>query len=77
MNIKAIVSLLTTPEVLYVIILKISVEIPGVTFLSMFSIVNIEKFGLTPETNGYLLTYIGILTVVSECVNGWFIRWMD
>ena len=77
MNIKAIVFLLTTPEVLYVIILKISVDFPGVTFLSMFSIVNIEKFGLTPETNGYLLTYIGILTVVSGRVNGWFIRWMN
>ena len=64
-NIKAILSLLAIPEVFYLIILKVVVAIPVGVFHSMFSFVNIDKFGLTAETNGYLLTYIGILTAVS------------
>ena len=64
-NIKAITSLLSVPVVLYLIILKTVVGIPAGVFHSMFSVVNIEKFDLTPEVNGYLLTYIGVLTAVS------------
>ena len=64
-NIKAILSLLAIPEVFYLIILKVVVVIPVGVFHAMFSFVNIDKFGLTAETNGYLLTYIGILTAVS------------
>ena len=64
-NIKAILSLLAIPEVFYLIILKVVVAIPVGMFQAMFSFVNIDKFGLTAETNGYLLTYIGILTAVS------------
>ncbi len=65
LNLKAILSLLTIPEVFYLIILKLVVAIPVGVFHSMFALVNIDKFGLTAETNGYLLTYIGLLTAVS------------
>ena len=68
---KAVVSLLSIPEVSYLIILKTVVGIPIGVFHSMFSIVSIERFGLTPQTNGYLLTYTGILTAVSRWMEGW------
>ncbi len=64
LNVKAIVSLLAIPEVFYLIVLKLFVAIPVGVFHAMFPIVNIEKFDLTPQTNGYLLTYIGVLTAV-------------
>ena len=63
-NLRAIVALLAIPMVLYVLILKTVVGIPAGVFHSMFTIVNMERFQLTPESNGRLLSYIGILTMV-------------
>lgn len=75
LNMKAVVSLLSIPEVSYLIILKTVVGIPVGVFHSMFSIVSIERFGLTPQTNGYLLTYTGILTAIMQAVGvGFFTR---
>ena len=64
-NFKAIFSLLLIPQVFYLIGVKTLVGIPAGIFHSMFSVVNMERFDLTPEMNGYILTYIGILTAVS------------
>ena len=50
----------------YIIILRIVVGIPTGVFHSMFTIVNMERFELTPESNGRLLSYIGILTMVRD-----------
>ena len=66
LSIKAILSLLTIPEVLYLIILKLVVAIPVGVFRVMFSYINIDKFGLTARTNGYLLTYTGIISAVRK-----------
>lgn len=58
-------ALLAIPMVLYVLVLKTVVGVPAGIFHSMFTIINIERFQLTPETNGRLLSYVGILTMVS------------
>ena len=63
-NMKAILSLLRIPAVLYVVVLRTFVGIPAGVFHSMFTMVNIERFELTPETNGRLLSYVGIITIV-------------
>ena len=63
---QAVLTLLKIPMVRYIIILKIVVGIPVGVFHSMFTIVNIEKFGLTAESNGHLLSYVGIITMVSD-----------
>ena len=63
---KAIFLLLAIPEVFYLIGVKTLVGIPAGIFHSMFSIVNMEKFDLSPEVNGYILTYIGLLTAVGS-----------
>ena len=49
----------------YLISVKILIGIPAGVFHSMFSVVNMERYSLTPEMNGYLLTFVGVLTAVS------------
>lgn len=66
-NIKAILVLLSIPAVLFVVILKTVVGIPAGVFHSMFAMVNMERFELTPESNGRLLSYVGVITMVSLC----------
>ena len=61
----AIVALLRIPAVFFIVMLKTVVGIPAGVFHSMFSMVNMERFQLTPESNGQLLSYVGILTMVS------------
>ena len=60
----AIVALLRIPAVFFIVVLKTVVGIPAGVFHSMFSMVNMERFQLTPESNGQLLSYVGILTMV-------------
>jgi OCT family organic cation transporter-like MFS transporter 18 len=67
-DISAILKLLSIPEVFYLISIRTIIGIPAGVFHSMFSVVNIERFNLTPEINGYLLTYIGLLTAVMQGV---------
>lgn len=64
-NISAILALLSIPAVLFVVIVKTVVGIPAGVFHSMFAMVNMERFELTPESNGRLLSYVGIITMVS------------
>lgn len=61
---QAVLALLKIPMVRYIVILKMVVGIPVGVFHSMFAMVNIDKFGLTAETNGHLLSYVGIITMV-------------
>ena len=57
-------ALLKIPAVFFIVALKTVVGIPAGVFHSMFSMVNMERFQLTPESNGHLLSYVGILTMV-------------
>ena len=66
---QAILALLKIPMVRYIVILKVVVGIPVGVFHSMFAMVNIDKFGLTAETNGHLLSYVGIVTMVSRLIS--------
>jgi OCT family organic cation transporter-like MFS transporter 18 len=65
-NLKAILSLLRVPAVTLVITLRLIVGIPAGVWQSMFAIVNIDKFGLTPQQNGYFMSYIGVLTILMQ-----------
>ena len=64
-NLDAILSLLSIPGVLFLVVLKTVVGIPAGVFHSMFSMVNLDRFQLTPESNGRLLSYVGIITMVT------------
>ena len=67
-NISAILALLSIPAVLFVVVVKTVVGIPAGVFHSMFAMVNMERFELTPESNGRLLSYVGIITMVSYLI---------
>ena len=62
---SAILSLLKIPSVLFIVVLKSVVGVPAGVFHAMFTMVNLERFELTPESNGKLLSYVGIITMVS------------
>ena len=49
---------------LQVMILCFIAGLPIGVFQSMFSVVALETFKLPAEQNGYLLSYVGILTMV-------------
>lgn len=66
LNLQAILSLLSIPAVFFVVAVKTVVGIPAGVFHSMFAMVNMERFDLTPESNGRLLSYVGIITMVNE-----------
>ncbi len=69
-DLEAILSLLRIPGVLFLVVVKTIVGIPAGVFHSMFSMVNLERFQLTPESNGYLLSYVGVVTmVIINCNN--------
>ena len=63
-DLRAIFSLLKIPAVFFIVMLKTVVGIPAGVFHSMFSMVNMERFQLDPTSNGQLLSYVGILTLV-------------
>lgn len=65
-NLEAILSLLRIPGVLFLVLVKTIVGIPAGVFHSMFAMVNLERFQLTPESNGHLLSYVGVVTMVSS-----------
>ena len=68
LNLQAILSLLSIPAVFFVVVVKTVVGIPAGVFHSMFAMVNMERFDLTPESNGRLLSYVGIITMVGRSV---------
>ena len=65
LDVWAILSLLRIPAVALIITLKTVVGIPAGVWHSMFAMVNIERLGLSPVTNGYIMSYVGVITIVS------------
>lgn len=61
-------SLITAPGALFLLILRIATGIPIGVFQSMFQVVALETFKLPADQNGYLMSYIGILTMIVQGV---------
>ena len=57
--------ILKIPKVAYLLAIKCICGIPFGIFQSMFSIVAMEYFKLGPKENGIVLSYVGILSIVS------------
>ena len=65
-SVKKILELLHIPTVLYLITIKIITGIPFGIFQSMFSLVSMEFFKLEPQQNGFVMSYVGVLSIVSD-----------
>ena len=57
--------LLSNSTVLYLMVVKIITGIPFGIFQSMFSVVAMDYFKLGPQHNGFVMSYVGLLTIVS------------
>lgn len=54
------------PTVFYLITIKVITGIPFGIFQSMFSLVSMEFFKLEPQHNGFVMSYVGGLSIVSK-----------
>lgn len=66
LSLKKILQLATAPGALFLLTVRALAGIPIGVFQSMFSVVAMETFKLQPEQNGYLMSYIGILTMIVQ-----------
>lgn len=62
---KKILHLLKIPTVFFLIVVKVITGIPFGIFQSMFSLVSMEFFNLEPQQNGFVMSYVGCLSIVS------------
>lgn len=65
-SVKKILELLKIPTVFYIITVKIITGIPFGIFQSMFSLVSMELFKLEPQHNGFVMSYVGGLSIVVQ-----------
>ncbi|KAJ8321958.1 hypothetical protein KUTeg_000429 [Tegillarca granosa] len=65
-SIKKILALIAAPGALFLLIIRAAEGIPIGIFQSMFSVVAMDTFKLPAEQNGYLMSYIGILTMLVQ-----------
>ncbi|CAG2197507.1 SLC22A18 [Mytilus edulis] len=56
----------TAPGALFLLTVRALAGIPIGVFQSMFSVVAMETFKLLPEQNGYMMSYVGILTMIVQ-----------
>ena len=65
-SVKKILELMKIPTVFYLITIKVITGIPFGIFQSMFSLVSMEFFKLEPQHNGFVMSYVGGLSIVSK-----------
>ena len=65
-SVKKILELMKIPTVFYLITIKVITGIPFGIFQSMFSLVSMEFFKLEPQHNGFVMSYVGGLSIVSH-----------
>ncbi|XP_019522852.1 PREDICTED: solute carrier family 22 member 18 isoform X2 [Hipposideros armiger] len=65
-DLKAIIHLLLRPGVLPVFLIKVISGFPSGLFMVMFSIICMDFFGLEPAQSGYLLSFFGLLLMITQ-----------
>lgn len=68
-SVKKITELLQIPAVFFLITVKIITGVPFGIFQSMFSLVSMEYFKLEPQQNGFVMSYVGGLSIVRVEIN--------
>lgn len=66
MDLKKMGGLVCLPAVRGILLIKAICGIPISILQSMFSVIAMEEFGLLPDQNGYLMSYIGVLALVMQ-----------
>lgn len=66
LDFKQIAGLVVLPEVRGLLLIKTICGIPIGILQSMFAVIAMEQFGLPPDQNGYLMSYIGVLSLLMQ-----------
>lgn len=75
---KKLIDLMSYPNMFFLLSIKILEGLPLGIFQSMFSVVAMDTFKLSPDKNGLLMSYIGILTLVMQGIGvGVLTKWYD
>ncbi|KAK2099891.1 hypothetical protein P7K49_021239 [Saguinus oedipus] len=64
-DLKAIASLLRLPDVPRIFLVKVASTFPSGLFMIMFSIISMDFFRLEAAQAGYLMSFFGLLQMVS------------
>ncbi|XP_067659030.1 solute carrier family 22 member 18-like [Haliotis asinina] len=65
-NLKKIIQLIMGPGALFLLLVRLASGVPIGVFQSMFQVVALNTFNLAPDQNGYLMSYIGITSMVVQ-----------
>eukprot|EP00088_Acartia_fossae_P053124 TRINITY_DN602_c2_g1_i2.p1 TRINITY_DN602_c2_g1~~TRINITY_DN602_c2_g1_i2.p1 ORF type:complete len:451 (+),score=52.78 TRINITY_DN602_c2_g1_i2:27-1379(+) len=65
-DLKKIMSLVFLPGVRGVLLVKLLCGVPLGVLQSMFSVIAMDVFGLAADQNGYLMSYIGVLSLIMQ-----------
>lgn len=65
-SLKKILALVTAPGAGFLLFIRMLAGLPIGVFQSMFSVFAMETFKLPAEQNGYLLSYVGVLTMIVQ-----------
>merc|ERR1711997_1271724 len=65
-NLSAITKIIFLPNVGFLLFLKLVCGIPIGVLQSMFSMIAIDQFGMNPEQNGMMLSYIGAISLFMQ-----------
>ncbi|XP_023340071.1 solute carrier family 22 member 18 isoform X2 [Eurytemora carolleeae] len=66
LHLKKMSGLIVKPEVRGLLLIKTICGIPIGILQSMFAVVAMEQFGLPADQNGFLMSYIGVLTLIMQ-----------
>lgn len=73
-SVEKFTELLQIPAVFFLITVKIITGVPFGIFQSMFSLVSMEYFKLEPQQNGFVMSYVGGLSIVRlQIINDKFV----
>jgi OCT family organic cation transporter-like MFS transporter 18 len=65
-SLGVLLKLLSYPEIPFLLLVRIVTGLPLGVFNSMFSVVSIERFNVNPREGGYVLSYVGMLSLVMQ-----------
>ncbi|KAL8584182.1 hypothetical protein ACOMHN_034868 [Nucella lapillus] len=65
-SVKKLMMLVGQPGALFLLLVRFFAGIPIGVFQSMFSVVAMDSFKLQPDQNGYLMSYIGVTTMIVQ-----------
>ena len=65
-NVRVLVKLLENPRIRFLLIIRVVTGVPLGVFQSMFSRVSIDAFQVDAKDSGYVLSYVGLLSLVMQ-----------